>query len=78
MYYKGIQVAQKDSKTNEAQNEFEKLGQQKQANLVQEFTHFLSENKKWWLAPIVIALGIVGVLVILGSTGAAPFIYTLF
>ena len=71
-------MAVKDNKTNDAKSEFEKLGQEKQANLVQEFTHFLRENKKWWLAPIVVALGIVGVLVILGSTGAAPFIYTLF
>lgn len=71
-------MALKDSKTNDAKSEFEKLGHEKQANLVQEFTHFLRENKKWWLAPIVIALGIVGVLVILASTGAAPFIYTLF
>jgi hypothetical protein len=71
-------VARKDSNMNAATSEFEKLGQEKQANLIQEFTHFLSENKKWWLAPIVIALGIVGVLVILASTGAAPFIYTLF
>jgi hypothetical protein len=71
-------VAEKNSKSNDAKSEFERLGQEKQLNIVQEFAHFLSENKKWWLAPIVVALGIVGVLVILGSTGAAPFIYTLF
>lgn len=71
-------MAQKDSKPNDAKSEFERLGQEKQLNIVQEFAHFLAENKKWWLAPIVLALGIVGVLVILGSTGAAPFIYTLF
>jgi hypothetical protein len=71
-------VAKKDSKSNDAKSEFERLGKEKQLNIVQEFTHFLTENKKWWLAPIVLALGIVGVLVILASTGAAPFIYTLF
>ena len=71
-------MAQKDSRSNDAKSEFERLGQEKQLNIVQEFTHFLAENKKWWLAPIVLALGIVGLLVILGSTGAAPFIYTLF
>jgi len=38
---------------------------------------FLSENKKWWLLPILLAVLALGVLVILGGTGAGPFIYTL-
>jgi hypothetical protein len=44
----------------------------------QDLFQFLVENKKWWLIPIVVVLGFFGVLVVLGSTGAAPFIYTLF
>lgn len=47
-------------------------------SLVSEFTDFLKENKKWWLAPIVIAILGLGLLVVLGGTAAAPFIYTLF
>ena len=47
-------------------------------SLAGEFTDFLKENKKWWLAPIVIAILGPGVLVQLGGTAAAPFIYTLF
>ncbi|HZE73305.1 MAG TPA: DUF5989 family protein [Pyrinomonadaceae bacterium] len=39
---------------------------------------FMRQNKKWWLLPIVIVTLLVGVLIILGSTAAAPFIYTLF
>jgi hypothetical protein len=70
-------VVQKDN-NSDVKSEFEKLGREKQLNLAQEFMHFLGENRKWWLAPIVIALGIVGVLAVLASTGAAPFIYTLF
>jgi len=58
--------------------EFEKAGQEKQLSLVQEFLAFVTENKKWWLVPILLVLGLVGMLVALGSTGAAPFIYTLF
>jgi hypothetical protein len=46
--------------------------------IVREFTDFLKENKKWWLAPIVIAILGLGALVVLGGTAAAPFIYTLF
>ena len=43
-----------------------------------EFWDFLRENKKWWLAPIVVSVLLLGVLVLLGGTAAAPFIYTLF
>jgi hypothetical protein len=39
---------------------------------------FLSANKKWWLAPIVLAVLVIGALVVLGGSAAAPFIYTLF
>jgi len=43
-----------------------------------EFWYFLLHNKKWWLTPIFLLLLILGALVILGASGAAPFIYTLF
>lgn len=46
--------------------------------LVGEFVDFLKENKKWWLAPIIISILGLGLLVLLGGTAAAPFIYTLF
>lgn len=46
--------------------------------LVAEFWDFLRQNKKWWLAPIVISILGLGLLVLLGGTAAAPFIYTLF
>ena len=38
----------------------------------------LKVNKKWWLAPIVLALLVIGALVFLLATKAAPFIYPLF
>jgi hypothetical protein len=63
---------------DEQKSDFENAGQEKQLSLVQEFIVFVSENKKWWLIPILLVLGLVGLLVMLGSTGAAPFIYTLF
>lgn len=48
------------------------------SSLLGEFMEFLSENKKWWLAPILISVLLLGTLVLLGGTAAAPFIYTLF
>jgi hypothetical protein len=59
-------------------DEFLSLASGKQAGLVSEFIGFLKANKKWWLAPIIISILLLGLLVMLGGTAAAPFIYTLF
>jgi hypothetical protein len=60
------------------QPDFARQASQKQSGFLKEFWLFLRGNKKWWLTPIVVILLFLGVLVILGSTAAAPFIYTLF
>ena len=39
---------------------------------------FISARKKWWLLPLIIIILLIGVLLILGGTSIAPFIYTLF
>ncbi len=47
--------------------------------LAKEFWLFLKVRKKWWLAPIVIVLGLMGMLIVFTQGSAlAPFIYTLF
>lgn len=57
---------------------FQDVADQKRTSIVGEFFYFLNQTKKWWLAPILIVLACVALLVIASSTGAAPFIYTLF
>ncbi|MEL6402137.1 MAG: DUF5989 family protein [Cyanobacteria bacterium P01_A01_bin.70] len=40
---------------------------------------FLRERKKYWLAPLIITLVLIGVLIVFTQGSAiAPFIYTLF
>lgn len=47
--------------------------------ILAEFWQFLKVRKKWWLAPIVIFLVLLGALIILTEGSAlAPFIYALF
>jgi hypothetical protein len=58
--------------------EFARQAQQGQTGFFAEFLDFLLHNKKWWITPIVVVLLLVGILVMLGGTAAAPFIYTLF
>jgi hypothetical protein len=67
-----------DKQNNENKNEFLSQASGKQSGLVSEFIGFLKANKKWWLAPIIISILLLGLLVVLGGTAAAPFIYTLF
>ncbi len=61
-------------------NEFEKAVAEppSSGSLIGEFWDFLKHNKKWWLLPIVMVLLLLGVLILLSGTAAAPFIYTLF
>ena len=63
---------------DEQKSEFEEGASEREIGILQEVFDLLRHNKKWWLVPILVALALVGVIVILGTTKAAPFIYTLF
>ncbi len=65
-------------KSPEKATDFARQAQEARPGIVREFVDFLLHNKKWWLAPIIVVLLVVGIFIILGSTAAAPFIYTLF
>ncbi|MBP7216070.1 MAG: hypothetical protein KBA46_02170 [Candidatus Omnitrophica bacterium] len=48
-------------------------------SILKEFWDFLKVRKKWWLAPIIIMLLLLGALIFFTQgTAVAPFIYTLF
>jgi len=48
-------------------------------DFVAELWDFMKERKKFWLAPIVIVLMLLGGLIVMTQGSAvAPFIYTLF
>lgn len=47
--------------------------------IIGELWGFLKVRKKWWLAPIVLTLVLLGALMVFAEGSAlAPFIYTLF
>lgn len=61
--------------------EFESLARGQKAGSSSAFVQLLlyvKESRRWWLLPVIIALVLAGLLIVLGSTAAAPFIYTLF
>ena len=48
-------------------------------SIIKELWEFLKARKKWWLAPIIIFLLLLGALILFTESSAlAPFIYTLF
>ncbi len=59
-------------------SDFENAADEDRTSIVAEFIYFMKENKKWWLLPILLVIGVAGVAAYLVGTGAAPFIYTLF
>ncbi|MCB9602903.1 MAG: hypothetical protein H6721_04540 [Sandaracinus sp.] len=61
-----------------ADDDFREQIGDKRSGALRDLIGYLGHHRKWWLGPIVIAIVLLGVLVFLGSTGAAPFIYTLF
>lgn len=47
--------------------------------LIKDLWGFMRERKKFWLAPIIIIMLLLGMLIVLTQGSAvAPFIYTLF
>ncbi|MBK9313226.1 MAG: hypothetical protein IPM55_03090 [Acidobacteria bacterium] len=47
--------------------------------VINELWQYMKYNKKYWLAPIIIVLVVIGIfLAVAGSSALAPFIYTLF
>ena len=47
--------------------------------LLQDLWGFLNERKKYWLAPLIIPIELLGALIVFTQGSAiAPFIYTLF
>ena len=48
-------------------------------DLMKDLWDFMRERKKFWLAPIIIVMVLLGALIVLSQGSAvAPFIYTLF
>ncbi len=48
-------------------------------SMIKELWAFMKSRKKFWLAPIIIMMLLLGVLIVLAQgTAVAPFIYTLF
>jgi len=43
-----------------------------------ELWDYLKTRKKYWIAPVLVIMLLIGALIVLQGTAVAPFIYTLF
>ncbi|MDC0156991.1 DUF5989 family protein [Verrucomicrobia bacterium] len=58
--------------------EFKDLKTKSNRGLLSELWRMFMDNKKYWMIPLVLILLLMGLIVILGGSSSAPFIYTLF
>ena len=66
---------------SDATTEFEQqaqLARDAASGPVSEFLYFLNQTRKWWMAPIILALLTVGALLVVSGTALAPLIYAVF
>jgi hypothetical protein len=66
------------STTPDPGNRFAEESTHGRRTLVAEVWGFLASNKKWWMLPIIVVFAFFGLLMLVGGTAAAPFIYSLF
>ena len=71
-------AAVSSSQTDSDATDFAHAAEDREPGLIAEFVQFLQENQAWWMAPILLALVVLGVIAWLSTTAAAPFIYPLF
>jgi hypothetical protein len=48
-------------------------------DFLKDLWDYMKSRNKWWLAPIIVILLVIGAMIVFGGGSAiAPFIYTLF
>lgn len=63
----------------EPETAFEQAARQTRAGgVLREYVDLLRYHKKWWLAPIILVLLVIGLFLVLGGSAAAPLIYAIF
>jgi len=60
------------------ESDFESNGPPPRRGLLRELAGFLRHNRKYWMAPLILILLLVGLLILVAGSSIAPFIYPLF
>jgi hypothetical protein len=60
------------------ESEFARQAGMRRSSFLSDYFYLVKTNRKWWMLPLMGLLLGFGLLMVLASTGAAPFIYTMF
>lgn len=63
---------------DDRKSELEALAGGRRRSLVVELWSYVKTRGKWWLAPLLVTMLVLGLFVVLASAGAGPLIYALF
>jgi hypothetical protein len=66
------------SEEREPGDDFAAAARAGRRTMVGEFWYYLKLYRSWLVVPIILLIAILGGFVMLGASGAAPFIYALF
>ncbi len=69
---------EKNKSSASASSKFAEEAEEQSLGLLWEFIEFMKHNKKWRLTPIILVLLLFGLLILIGGSASAPFIYTIF
>lgn len=69
---------QKSESSPKPGSDFVQQADEASPGIMLEFVQFLSENKKWWLIPILVAVGLIASLAAFCASPLAPLIYPIF
>ncbi len=58
--------------------DFEQAASGRRHGIASEVSSFVWRNKRWWMIPMILVLSLLGLVILLGSTGVGAFIYPLF
>ena len=47
-------------------------------DFIKDLFKYIMERKKWWLAPLLFLLLLIGLIVVFSNSAVAPFVYSLF
>jgi len=67
-----------DDRENSSADSFARQASLDRPGFIAEYLYLLRKTGKWWLLPMILILLGLGAMMVLSSTAAAPFIYTLF
>ncbi len=65
-------------KQTDRSEQFARQAEQSSPGLFREYLSWLRHTRKWWMAPILLTLLVIGFLVMANASGVGPLLYTLF